>query len=276
MKAVLIPIDFSKASDAALLFGLHLAKKEKATPFILHVVSPYAGLDNNIYQIFDYSEYLEERRLATEDYLFKFKQKNNLGKLSTQVICESGNVTELILNYSIEKQCGLIIMGALGSSNISKILLGSNTQSVLGLSKIPLMIIPLGYSFEDYNKKVCFATDFHFKLNHRSLELLEQFNFLKTAWIQFVHISDEKIPVYKEKHSELIALLFGKLKTKIKYIFSDNLSSSLETYMQASESSLLILLPHNHNFLYNLFFRGHTVSLIRKLKYPILVLYEHQ
>ncbi|MFZ1423285.1 MAG: universal stress protein [Saprospiraceae bacterium] len=274
MRSILLPIDFSKNSESSLLFGLNLSKKEKLKAIILHVVSPYSGLDNNIYQIFDYSIYLEERKKATEDYLFKFKQKNNLSKLATEVICESGTVADSILKISKEQAAELVVMGAIGSGNISRIVVGSNTQFVLGLSKIPLLIIPQGFKYEDYNRKICFATDFHLKLNKASLAIFESFSFIKSATVQFVHISDEKYPIFKEKHTELVALLFGKLKTRIKYIFSKNLTDSLEAFMQASESSLLVLLPHSHNFLYYLFFRGHTISVVKKLKYPVLVLYD--
>lgn len=165
-------------------------------------------------------------------------------------------------------------MGSRGSGNISKILLGSTSQAVMSLSKIPLMIIPPGLKFESLNRKVCFATDFHLKFNKKSLQLFDLFNFLKKATIQFVNVHNEKHDVFREKHSELVALLFGKLNVKIKYIFSDQFEESIDAFMQASESGLLVMLPHQRNFLYYLFFSGHTLPVVKKLRYPVLILYE--
>lgn len=276
MKSILLPIDFSKNAEQALLFGLHLAKREKSRIVVLHVVSPYSGIESQASHLFDISLYLDERRKATEDYVKNIRLKNGIQRINLKLICAAGVTTELILKYAEELYCQLVIMGSRGTSNISKILLGSTSQSVLALSKIPLLLIPPGFKYEYLNKKVCFATDFHLKLNKYSMDLTKEFNFLKSSMVQFVHVHDESSQVFKEKHLELVSLVFGHLKSKIKYLCSPRFEESISSYMETSESSLLILLPHQHNFLYNLFFTGHTLPLVKKLKYPVLVLYEAQ
>ncbi|MBK9108428.1 MAG: universal stress protein [Saprospiraceae bacterium] len=274
MKNILLPIDFSKGAEISLLFGLQLAQKEKAKAIVLHIVSPYGGLTEGVFQIYDYAVYLDEKRKALQDYISKFRTKNNIQKVVVETICESGIAAEEIINYSIKNDSCLIVLGSRGTGNISKILLGSTSQSVMSMSKTPLMIIPQGFKFESFNKKVCFATDFHLKFNKKSLQLFDQFDFLNKATIEFVHVHSAKQEVFREKHAELVALLFGKLKIIIKYILSDQFEESIDAYMQASESGLLVMLPHQRNFLYYLFFSGHTLAVVKKLHYPVLILYE--
>lgn len=94
MKNILIPIDFSKGSEQALFFGLQLAQSENAKAIVLHIVSPYGGLDQGVYQIYDYAVYLDEKRKALQEFISKFKVKNNLRKTEVETICESGMAAE--------------------------------------------------------------------------------------------------------------------------------------------------------------------------------------
>ncbi|MBK8956041.1 MAG: universal stress protein [Saprospiraceae bacterium] len=274
MNNILIPVDFSNNAEQALLFGLHLAEKEKTKAIVLHLVSPYSGLNEGVYQIYDFSDYIDEKRNSLKEYVARLISENNISQIEVEIICESGIAADEIVNYSIEKSCGLIIMSSRGSGNISKILLGSTSQAVLSLSKIPLMILPQEFQMDKLNDRVCFATDFHLKLNKKSIQLFEFYNFLRNSNIQFVHVHSEKDIVFREKHEELVSLLFGKLQTHIKYILSDRFEESIETYMQTSESGLLVMLPHQRNFLYYLFFNGHTMQVLKKLHFPVLILYE--
>ncbi len=275
MKRILLPIDISKGSEYALEYGIQLSSMEHAELLILHAVSPMTGIESPTYQIYDFSEYLNERRIATEEYVYRIR--TDMGLASTvkmEIICEAGHPIELILKHASEAKCDLIIMGSRGAHNISKILLGSTSQAVFGLSKVPLMIIPPEYKVGTLIKEVCFATDFHFKLNKVSMKLMTAYHFLANSLMHFVNVHAPGDLLQEDKHRELVALLFGHIKTKIKYIQSDRFEESLDAYMQATESGLLVVLPHQHNFLYHIFFRGHTMRILKKLEYPVLILYE--
>lgn len=274
MKHILVPIDFSKSSENALIFALSMARKEKAKVTVLHIVSPFGGLEEGVLQVYDFSVYLEEKRKSMVGYMDRIQTKYGFRRIKVDLRCESGQSAEGILHFADSIQVDLIIMGSRGGSNISKILLGSTSQAIVSLAKIPVLIIPPDFRMEDYQAKICFATDYHLKLNKAARNLFDQYDFLAKAQIIFVHVHNAQTPVYREKHAALVDLIFPKIKSKLKYIESDQFEESIDNYMRSSESGMLILLPHEHYFLFHLFFRGHTLPIVKKLRYPILILHE--
>jgi len=273
-KRMLIPIDFSPAAEDALRFGLQLSVRERAEVIILHVVSPYEGGLQRFGPVYDFGVYLAEKKQALGEYVHRFMADHGIRKRSLQVLCDSGAPAQIIIQQAAAIGSQLIIMGSRGSGNISKILLGSTSQQVLAQSNIPMMLIPPGFGFADFNDRICFATDFHLKLNRVSMHLFRQYNFLRKGLLEFVHVHEGKQEIEEEKHAALVDLLFGGLKTKRKYICSGAFEQSVETYVRSSGARLLILLPHQRNFLYYLFFRGHTLPLVKHLSHPVLILYE--
>lgn len=273
-KRLLIPIDFSPASEDALRFGLKLSVRERSEVIILHVVSPYEGGVESFAPVYDFGVYLDEKKQALEEYIRHFLSDNRIRKRSLRVLCDSGAPAQTILRNAASTGSQLIIMGSRGGGNISKILLGSTSQQVLAQSHIPLLLIPPGFGFEAFNDRVCFATDFHLRLNRASMHLFQQYDFLRKGLLEFVHVHEGKQEIEEEKHAALIELLFGELKTKRKYICAGEFELSVEAHVRNSLAGLLILLPHQRNFLYYLFFRGHTLPLVKHLAHPVLILYE--
>ncbi len=273
MKRILLPVDLSKGSELAVRYGLQLAAGEGAELIVLNVVSPLAEIERQS-SMSGISSYLQERTGDMHEYVYPLQSLLSAGAVQVNYICKAGHPIEIILEVAHEEKCDLIIMGSRGANNFSKFVLGSTSQGVFGLSKIPLMIVPSDYSKDKLNDKVCFATDFHFHLNAQSMRLMTTYNFLAGSLLHFVHVHSPTDFIEEDKHRELVALVFGPVKSKIKYIQSDIFEDSLDTYMKATGSGLLIMLPHPHSLLYQLFFRGHTLGVLKKLNYPVLVLYE--
>lgn len=273
-KRILIPIDFSKSAEVALEYGLKLAKNEKSEVSILHVVSPFGGLNEGVLQIYDFEVYVEEKSKALSVYVDKILKRLNIRKIALSTFCETGQPAETIFNFGMKHNVDLMIMGSRGGSNISKIILGSTSQELISMTRIPILLIPPDLAFEDMKSRVCFATDFHLKLNKKAIRLFEQFAFINKATVRFVHVYPPGEAVFKEKHEAIADLVFPRLKKQVKYIESVQFEASIDTYMINSESNLLILLPHEHSVLYYLFFRGHTLPIVKKLRYPVLILHE--
>ncbi|MCW8346945.1 universal stress protein [Vibrio sp. ZSDZ65] len=53
----------------------------------------------------------------------------------------NGPVDEALLNYQLQHQVGMIVMGAYGHSKLRQVFVGSNTTQVLANSKVPLLLI---------------------------------------------------------------------------------------------------------------------------------------
>ena len=143
---ILVPIDFTKHSEKALLHGAQIAEALSMRLIILHVVHDPAeypgyyirrGLKKLTRRIEDHAQdmmdsYIEEIRTKYQDIkaIKHAEIKMVVGLPVTRIL----EVAESLDSF-------IIIMGSKGRRGFPKILLGSNAEKVLRLSKIPVTII---------------------------------------------------------------------------------------------------------------------------------------
>ncbi len=156
---ILVPIDFSDRSKKALEVAEKFAPivGGKVTPFYSHLPiseldEPYAlGMSTTMYQNFDdLEDILEERvsglseEVVNEEYL-------------DEPIVMMGNAAQSIIDIS--EDFDYIIMSSHGRTGFSRFLLGSVSEKVLRLSKIPVMIVENESDVGNF-KKILVTTDF--------------------------------------------------------------------------------------------------------------------
>lgn len=139
---ILVPVDDSPISYAAVEHALSLAKLAGAKVTILSVVAvdPFVGVD--FYQVAP----------AVTDY---FMQAESQAKQQLQEIAGSfvrdgieiatkiyhGSASEGIIFVADEIGADLIIMGSHGRTGVKRLLLGSVARAVLTESHIPVLIV---------------------------------------------------------------------------------------------------------------------------------------
>ena len=156
---ILVPIDFSDRSKKALEVADKFAPiiDGRVTPFYSHLPiseldEPYAlGMSTKMYQNFDDLEEILEKRVSELS-----EQIVNRDFLDAPVIM-MGNAAQSIINIS--EEFDYIIMSSHGRTGFSRFLLGSVSEKVLRLSKIPVMIVENESNVGDF-KKILVTTDF--------------------------------------------------------------------------------------------------------------------
>lgn len=139
MKKILVPVDFSDHSQYALEVAASLAKQLEGEIIVLHMM----GLTDAVVthdeskQVFEamYHMKLAEKRFAElldKDYLKGIKVTDTVQNY--KVFSEVNSVAE-------ELGADLIVMGSHGSSGLSEIFVGSNTEKVVRNSELPVLVI---------------------------------------------------------------------------------------------------------------------------------------
>lgn len=156
---ILVPIDFSDRSKKALEVSEKFAPiiGGKVTPFYSHLPiseldEPYAlGMSTKMYQNFDDLEEILEDRVSqlSEQVVNK--------KYLDKPLVMMGNAAQSIIDISDDFD--YIIMSSHGRTGFSRFLLGSVSEKVLRLSKIPVMIVENESDVGDF-KKILVTTDF--------------------------------------------------------------------------------------------------------------------
>jgi len=136
---ILIPTDGSALSQAAVEYGIALAKSVGAKVTVLTVSTPFHIFAVEPEMVTDTAEqYAKQAAAYAKKYLDTAKEV----ALAAGVSCETVHVEHdhpylAIIETAAKKSCDLIVMASHGRRGISAVVLGSETSKVLTHSSIP-------------------------------------------------------------------------------------------------------------------------------------------
>jgi nucleotide-binding universal stress UspA family protein len=148
-RPILVPVDFSTCSEAALLYALELAEQLKVPLTVLHVVHDL-GDAPGYYSVKGRKKQLRRMEDVAADMLSEFIQKmlekcggnTRLEKAETMLVV--GLPVSRIMETAKRIDARMIIMGSQGRTGLAHVLLGSKAEQLVRLSPLPVMIVKEG------------------------------------------------------------------------------------------------------------------------------------
>ena len=143
---ILVPIDFSSSSEAALLFACELAERMHAPIVILHVVHD-PGDPPGYYEVKGRKKQLRRLEdLAREKFeQFFDKLSEEHSKLESLKRAKREMVVGLpvtrILEVIERTEPKMVVMGSAGRTGLSRFLLGSKAEQLVRLCPAPVTIV---------------------------------------------------------------------------------------------------------------------------------------
>ena len=141
---ILVPVDFSEPSDAALKYARAVAGKFGASLHLLHVFEPppyLTGAFSPEVYIADaaavQAELMEEARKRLQDRVTPDDRDRHAATADIVV----GQSAPVILEYATDKKMDLIVMGTHGRSGMSHLLMGSVAEKVVRAAPCPVMTV---------------------------------------------------------------------------------------------------------------------------------------
>lgn len=144
---LLVPVDFSLPSEAALRVACRLAVDMKAIPLLLHVVHDPVDMPGY------YSKALMKKPLLghiedvaaemLQDFLARAAQKHDevAGCTGIESLLVRGRPTTRIVEVAQKYGVKMIIMGSQGRTGFKHLMMGSVAEQVMRLSPIPVTIV---------------------------------------------------------------------------------------------------------------------------------------
>jgi len=127
--SILVAIDFSAASNKALLYGRELARLLCARLYVIHVVSDVAGAPQEL------EETARTRlQLLTEDGADRDTSPTVVVRVGSSPAAE-------ILDYVREHPIGLLVVGSHGLSGFAHVFLGSVAETVVRSATCPVLTV---------------------------------------------------------------------------------------------------------------------------------------
>lgn len=142
---ILVPTDGSPVSLRAIKRAVTLAREQKARVTALHVAPPFriqGGEDATTFRYVSPQEHASQAKAAGRRMLGPIER----AAARAGVKCESVHAVsdypfDEIVRTASRKGCDLICMGSHGRTGLSRLLLGSQTNRVLALSKVPVLVV---------------------------------------------------------------------------------------------------------------------------------------
>lgn len=157
MKKIIVPIDFSEHSEYALEAAAVMAKQNHGEVLALHMlelsdaVLTKGSLEQGEEAVF----YLKLAEKRFEEFL----DKDYLKGVTVTPIVKHFKVFSEVSQVAQDHSADLIVMGSHGTSGLSEIFVGSNTEKVVRHSEIPVLVLKNKLESTAF-KNVLFATDF--------------------------------------------------------------------------------------------------------------------
>ena len=146
IRNIMVPTDFSKQSDHALLYAASLGERYGAKIHLVHVVTLHDVDRDDSTEVWpDMSPYLDAADQAARDKLDAGAEHGGEAVATVErTLLRSVNAHEAIIKHASENSIDLIIIGMRGRSSLSYMLLGSVTERVIRYAPCPVMVVEKG------------------------------------------------------------------------------------------------------------------------------------
>jgi nucleotide-binding universal stress UspA family protein len=285
MKTILLPTDFSEASEKALEFAIHIAKKSESK---IIVASAYfiPVLENTPPSMLE--SLYEDEKAEVESELIKIcqritSQKTGNGKnIQCEFIAEHSLPITEITKLALHKKADLIIMGTNGADDLLG-LFGSTTVGILNKVYCPVLVVHENTTLQDF-KNIYFAIE---NMEEDSKTTLQLIDFARTfdSNITILHANafSTKFEEYEKtlKKNREYTQHIGVLKDYLKYdrvhyedVFTENTPDGIINYLKVRKANILVLLKYERGWIDSLFHKSVIKAMIKKSTLPLLIIHK--
>ncbi len=268
---ILVPTDFSALSKIAFKYAIRIANEVNGKVTLLHVVSSVAPVTNAMRSRVKPME--DEVMADAHDKLQKLirsmaRSIQFSAPIVSNVVKSSDTFPDVVNKEAKKHRIGLIVMGTHGASGIRKVVVGSNTNGVIGTSKVPVLAIPEHAEFKGF-RNIIYASDL--KNFPKELATLSPYVKKFDSTLHVVHVvkSGKDVPDLEEKVEGLAAK--GGHKDAVVMIFVDgSVDEGIEQYIGLAKADLLAMFTHRLTFYERLMDSSVTRRMAFHSKVPLL------
>lgn len=263
MKTIIVPTDFSPSADNAMNYAAQLAQQVQASVLLMHFYQlPISMNDVPVMMVSaDELKSIAEKGIErTREELQKIAPTLEI-KTETRL----GDVVDELKDSCSDVQPFAIVVGKHGASGIERFLFGSTTLSIIRNLAYPVISVPDSVTAFQL-KNIALAVDGS-DLKARQPAII---HFVREtgAQVHIVHIQEN------EKETTASKDILNEVHPTYHSIRNEEVVQGIDSFIQAHAIDLLMILPHKHSLMTELFFKTHTKELVEKIRIPILCLPE--
>ena len=139
-----VPVDFSKTSDAALDHAIKLRKDTDGKLLLIHALSNSAMMMGGPYEATPQMiiEYEKAQHDEAQTQMEKLVRRKRLQPGTFQsMIARRGDPARVIANQAKKSRASMIVMGSHGRTGLKRLVLGSVAERTLRYASCPVLIV---------------------------------------------------------------------------------------------------------------------------------------
>lgn len=270
MVNILVPTDFSQLSKSALKYAIKIANRLGGNVTVLHVMTTTRALRMSMLEKIKSLDY-DPVDAAREELEIMIKTLSEQYKSSMAIryeVVRGAYFPSTLLREARKLRSGLVVMGTRGASGLTKAVLGSNTNSIIEVSHIPVLAVPESADFKGF-RNVVYASDL--QNLEEELEILIRYVEKFGSAIHLIHIvpPGEQVDVI-ERQIESVLSRFSYKNIITLVLVDSNIHSALDNYIQVSKADVIAMFTHRLSFFEKVFDRSMTRKMAFESKVPLL------
>lgn len=234
-KLIIIPWDFSKVAENALMHGIKIAKIVNNDIRLLHIIN---------------KEKKQEEKDEVKQKLDKVAEKIlSEHSINTSSVILEGNIFSTISKYASDEEANLVIMGTHGIKGMQKFT-GSWALKVIVGSKVPFIVVRDKPHHQDKIRSIIFPIDFRSE-NKEKVSMA----------IYMGKYFDSKVLILKDPVTDkaLARRINTNLNFAIKYLIQNNIEYDIHTvekkgnfaketlkFAEKNEADLILIMTTKH------------------------------
>jgi universal stress protein A len=137
LNRILIPTDFSTTSEAALSYGIALARAFDAKLVLIHIPEHPGAAAEAEYPLGIY----ETMQNAANQRLRELLSKEEVQELKPDYVMRIGHPADEIVKFAESQAIDLIVMGTHGREGVARFLIGSVAETVVRRATCPVLTV---------------------------------------------------------------------------------------------------------------------------------------
>lgn len=267
MKTILVPTDFSKNAENALLYAVEIANKFESRITLLHT-----------FKIFSSAGMF----LSVESYMEKDVAKQMLsainrvepmlkGGASIESKIVRGDAVSIIAETADSGNYSLVIMGTQGASGLKEVFTGSITNGVMKASRTPILAIPAGYTYRPIDT-IVFAVDEE-GISHPGItSVLVR---IARAFDAKVHVFHQDLGSRDDGIGPTVDIFLDNVGHSFHYELDEqNINESINSFVEDYRANLLCMVRRRRGFLEEVFHISATSREVFNSPAPLLILHD--
>lgn len=274
MKTILVPTDFSAASENAVNYAAEIAKATNAKLILFHVYNlPVTATEVPI--VLPNTDELEKDCL---EGLLRISTRlhSKLNTTNIECIVKCGFPVDEINQYTQTSKIDLIVMGMRGAGYLTEKLIGSVTTSLIQRSNCPVLVIDEKVKFKNI-RKIVLACDYNETENKKVLEPMKEFAHLFKSHIYVLNVltRSEKVEPITEVVSDFIKLEHSLADTthSFHYLSNKEIVAGINEFVSEGNMDMVVMIPRKHSLLKSVFNEPNTKKMAFHSTVPLLAIH---